>query len=72
MKLLSGNPDGFAFDFETSEFDREGQQINYLLSTAWPDFVSSPLLFTKHQIAVCGSSDRVDDMEKLEIFFDYI
>jgi len=37
-----------------------------------PVIHSNLLLFTKHQIAVCGSSDRVDDMEKLEIFFDYV
>ena len=37
-----------------------------------PVYTGSPSLFTKHAIAVYRWSDRVDDMEKLEIFFDYI
>jgi hypothetical protein len=37
-----------------------------------PVYTGSPSLFTKHAIAVYRWSDRVDDMEKLEIFFDYV
>jgi hypothetical protein len=31
MTLLSGNPDGFAFTFSGSTFDKKAQQINHLL-----------------------------------------
>ena len=37
-----------------------------------PDYRGSPLLFAWYEIAVCGRSDRVEDMDTLEIFFDYI
>jgi len=37
-----------------------------------PVIKGNKLLFVKHQIAVYGRSDRVDDMDKLEIFFDYV
>ena len=37
-----------------------------------PVYTGSPSLFTKHVIAVYGRSDRVEDMDKLEIFFDYV
>ena len=83
--MASGGTRPAGFAFKLLRIKTEGNRVIIycpLYLAVWLNFVTSlsglpiiqatPLLFAKHQIAVCGSSDRVEDMDKLEIFFDYI